>query len=86
MLRDARSGAGKAAVMRGEAGIGKTRLLGETLTHAGEEGFQVLSGTTDELARDRPLGALIEAFGLQADSADPARAAIGRFITGKQAG
>ncbi|HZA17660.1 MAG TPA: ATP-binding protein [Pseudonocardiaceae bacterium] len=51
VLRDARSGAGKAAVMRGEAGIGKTRLLGETLTHAGEEGFQVLSGTTDELAR-----------------------------------
>ncbi len=39
VLHNARSGAGKAAVMRGEAGIGKTRLLGEILVHASEEGF-----------------------------------------------
>jgi DNA-binding CsgD family transcriptional regulator len=80
VLRDARQKGGKAAVVRGEAGIGKTRLLAEILAHAEEEGFQVLSGATDELARDRPLGALIEAFGLQAHSADPERAAIGRLI------
>ncbi|MGQ0775916.1 MAG: helix-turn-helix transcriptional regulator [Pseudonocardiales bacterium] len=71
ILRDACGGAGKAAIVRGEAGIGKTRLLAELVAHAENDGFQVLSGTTDELARDRPLGALIEAFGLQADSADP---------------
>ncbi|MDQ4092914.1 MAG: ATP-binding protein [Actinomycetota bacterium] len=82
VLRDVRRGAGKAAVLRGEAGIGKTRLLAEILAHAEEDGFQVLSGTTDELSSDRPLGALIEAFGLQADSADPERAEIGRLITG----
>jgi hypothetical protein len=57
--------------------------LVETLAYAEEEGFQVLSGTTDELASDRPLGALIEAFGLQADSTDPDRAAIGRLIMGE---
>ncbi len=82
-LRDARQKCGRAAIVRGEAGIGKTRLLAEIVAHAEEEGFQVLSGATDELARDRPLGALIEAFGLQADSADPERAAIGRLITGE---
>lgn len=81
MLRNARRRAGKAAVIRGEAGIGKTRLLGEILAHAEKEGFQVLSGTTDELTRDRPLGALIDAFGLQDDSADPKRAGIGRLVT-----
>lgn len=83
VLHDARRRAGAAAIVRGEAGIGKTRLLGEALAHAEEEGFQVLSGATDELASDRPLGALIEAFGLHADSADPERAEIGRLITGE---
>ncbi|MGH3799590.1 MAG: ATP-binding protein, partial [Pseudonocardiaceae bacterium] len=83
VLGDACRSCGGAAVVRGEAGIGKTRLLAQILAHAEEQGFQVLSGTTDELAADRPFGALIEAFGLQADSADPQRAAIGRLITGK---
>jgi DNA-binding CsgD family transcriptional regulator len=83
VLHDARQNGGTAAVVQGEAGIGKTRLLGEVVAYAEEEGFQVLSGATDELASDRPLGALIEAFGLRADSADPERAAIGRLITGE---
>ncbi len=82
VLLDARQVGGKAAVVRGEAGIGKTRLLAEIVAHADKQGFQVLSGATDELASDHPLGALIEAFGLQADSTDPERAEIGRLITG----
>ncbi|MGH3786717.1 MAG: helix-turn-helix transcriptional regulator [Pseudonocardiaceae bacterium] len=80
LIHDARQGTGQAAIMHGEAGIGKTRLLTEIIAHAAGEGFQVLSGATDELARDRPLGALIDAFGLRADSADPERAEIGRLI------
>ncbi len=80
LLHDARQGAGQAAIVQGEAGIGKTRLLTEIIVHAAGEGFQVLSGTTDELARERPLGALIDAFGLRTDSADPERADIGRLI------
>ncbi|MGH3764962.1 MAG: helix-turn-helix transcriptional regulator [Pseudonocardiaceae bacterium] len=80
LLHNAGQGTGQAAVLEGEAGIGKTRLLTEIIAHAAGEGFQVLSGSTDELAQERPLGALIEAFGLQADSADPERAEIGRLI------
>lgn len=81
LLHDTGEGAGRAAVMQGEAGIGKTRQLTEIMTHAAGRGFQVLLGSTDELAQDRPLGPLIEAFGLRADSADPERAEIGRLIS-----
>jgi DNA-binding CsgD family transcriptional regulator len=80
LLHNASQGAGEAAVVQGEAGIGKTRLLAEIAAAATEEGFQVLSGATDELSRDRPLAALIEAFGLRADSTDPQRAEIARLI------
>ncbi len=83
LVDDAGQGVGQAAVLQGHAGIGKTRLLAEITAHATQVGFQVLSGTTDELSRDRPLGALIEAFGLRADSTDPERAEIGRLITGE---
>ncbi len=83
VLDDASQGAGQTAVVQGEAGIGKTRLLAEALAHATKKGYQILLGTTDELSRDRPLAALIETFGLRADSADPERAEIGRLITGE---
>jgi predicted ATPase len=83
LLGDAGHGLGQAAVLQGEAGIGKTRLLAEIATHATQKGFQVLAGTIDELSRDRPLGALIEAFELEADSPDPERAEIGRLIIGE---
>jgi predicted ATPase len=42
VLHDARQNGGTAAVVQGEAGIGKTRLLGEVVAYAEEEGFQVL--------------------------------------------
>ncbi|HYZ37694.1 MAG TPA: BREX system ATP-binding domain-containing protein, partial [Pseudonocardiaceae bacterium] len=80
LLNRASQGAGEAAIVQGEAGIGKTRLLAEIAAAATKEGFQVLSGATDELSQDRPLAALIEAFGLHADSTDPQRAEIARLI------
>lgn len=80
LLNRASQGAGEAAIVQGEAGIGKTRLLAEIAAAATEEGFQVLSGATDELSQDRPLAALIEAFGLHVDSTDPQRAEIARLI------
>ncbi|HEX8933667.1 MAG TPA: AAA family ATPase, partial [Pseudonocardiaceae bacterium] len=83
LVEHAGHGVGQAAVLQGEAGIGKTRLLAEIATHAAQKGFQVLAGTTDELSRDRPLGALIEAFELEAGSPDPERAEIGQLIIGE---
>jgi DNA-binding CsgD family transcriptional regulator len=83
LLDDTVHGVGQAAILQGEAGIGKTRLLGEIVAHAAQNGFRILSGTTDELSRDRPLGALIEAFGLDPGSTDPERAEIGRLVIGE---
>jgi DNA-binding CsgD family transcriptional regulator len=80
LLDEARQGAGQAAVVQGEAGIGKTRLLAEITAQATAEDFQLLSGATDELSRDRPLAALIEAFELRTDSTDPRRAEIAQLI------
>ncbi|MDQ3900090.1 MAG: AAA family ATPase, partial [Actinomycetota bacterium] len=80
LLHSTSHGAGEAAVVQGEAGIGKTRLLAEITTQAAEEGFQVLSGATDELSRDRPFAALLEAFGLTAESPDPQRAEIAQLV------
>ncbi|MBV8992325.1 MAG: AAA family ATPase [Pseudonocardiales bacterium] len=80
LLHNTSHGAGEAAVVQGEAGIGKTRLVAEITTQAAEEGFQVLSGASDELSRDRPFAALLEAFGLRAESSDPQRAEIAQLI------
>ncbi len=81
LLHDAAHGTGRAAVLQGEAGIGKTRQLTEIMAHAAVQGFQILLGSTDELAQQRPLGPLVQAFGLRSGSTDPERAEIGRLLT-----
>ena len=48
-LGRARSGAGSTALIAGEAGIGKTRLVSELAEHAGDAGFQVLVGRCIDL-------------------------------------
>jgi len=69
-LKQARAGHGGLLLVRGAAGVGKTRLLTETLTAAGRLGFRVLSGRADELDRGLPYAALREALapGLAAET------------------
>lgn len=76
-------GAGQMAVVEGEAGIGKTRLLREVLTYADGRGFQILRGDADELERDRPFRAISDALDLDPQSEDPKRAEIGRLLVGE---
>jgi DNA-binding NarL/FixJ family response regulator len=54
-LADAASGRGRAVVIEANAGLGKTRLLGEARRLAGEAGFDVLAGRATELERDFPF-------------------------------
>src|SRR5712692_63642 len=61
---------GRIAVIEGEVGIGKTRLLEEALACAEGRDLQVLRGSADELARERPFGPLVEALDLTAESRD----------------
>jgi tetratricopeptide (TPR) repeat protein len=60
LIADAASGRGRAMLIEGEPGIGKTALV-RALT-AGHN--FVLRATGTELARDRPLGVLVNALGL----------------------
>ncbi len=76
LLEQARAGRGSAALIEGEPGIGKTRVLTEMLRSAGPLGCDVLLGTAEELERDRPFGPIAAALGLVPDARDPRRADI----------
>ncbi|MEU1055307.1 AAA family ATPase [Streptomyces sp. NPDC005876] len=55
----ARTGGGALALIGGEAGIGKTALLGDIAERAGEAGFSVGLGKADELHHLVPLSSLM---------------------------
>jgi DNA-binding CsgD family transcriptional regulator len=82
LLARAAEGLCQVALIEGEAGIGKTRLLAEVLDRARGRGFRVLVGAAAELERDRPFGALAEALDLHPTASDPERAEIGRLLAG----
>src|SRR2546421_4150225 len=56
----ARDECGQVAVIEGEAGIGKTRLLSEVLTASKRLGFQVFRAAAEELDGLRPFGPLLD--------------------------
>jgi predicted ATPase/DNA-binding CsgD family transcriptional regulator len=57
MLKEALSGQGRVALVRGEAGIGKTSLV-DNFTRAYQNSVRVLWGACDALFTPRPLGPL----------------------------
>jgi DNA-binding CsgD family transcriptional regulator len=58
----AQAHSGSALVLEGPPGVGKTRLLAESCTLAGELGFTVLSAVGGELERDFPYGVARQLF------------------------
>ena len=68
------------ALIEGEAGIGKTRLLDGALEDARVRGMQVAWGRAEELEQNRPFGLVAAAFGCERSSADPRRAAIAELL------
>src|SRR5262249_47663014 len=77
-------------VIGGEAGVGKTRLLGELLDRAGRSGALVLTGGCVDLGEGAlPFGPIVEGLRPLADRLDevtleeivgPAAAGLARFI------
>ena len=70
------------ALIDGEGGIGKTRLLNVVLEDARGRGMQVLSGRAEELEQTRPFGVMTDAFSCARSSPDPRRAFIGGLLAG----
>ena len=69
------------AIIEGEAGIGKSRLLAEALGLARLRGFDVAAGRAEELESTRPFGLMASALGCDRSSADPRRAAIAELLS-----
>ena len=91
MLDRAAEGQPGFAIIAGEAGVGKTRLVGEVAGHAAGAGFSVLTGHCVELgAEGLPLAPLIDALralarttppGELAEVLGPARRGLGRLLS-----
>jgi DNA-binding CsgD family transcriptional regulator len=67
------SGRSRTVGLRGEPGIGKSRLLAELASRAEERGHLVLAGRATELERDLPFALLIDAFDRHLASEPPRR-------------
>jgi len=74
------SGLPSIVLIEGEAGIGKSRVLGEALQDARARGMQVVAGRAEELEQARPFGLLTAAFECASPSPDPLRAAIAALL------
>lgn len=66
-LKGARAGRAGLVVVRGDAGVGKSRLLSEAMTAASRLGFRVLHGRADQLDRGLPYAALRDALATPLD-------------------
>jgi DNA-binding CsgD family transcriptional regulator len=76
LLDRSAKGRGEVALVQGEAGIGKSRLLSEALAETGSSTTSVFFGCADELDRTRPFSAVADALGCRRTSSDPVAAAI----------
>lgn len=68
------------AVLEGEAGIGKTRMLTEAMWMAETHGFGVCRAKAEEMEQARPFGVIAHAMGCVRGAADPRRAAIATLL------
>ena len=80
VIEEAARGRTRAVVIEGEAGIGKTRLLTEALSFAEGMGFRIICGACDEVERDQPLRALVEALGAGRSPATGGRPELGDLL------
>ena len=66
-LREVRAGRAGCALLEGEAGIGKTRLVDAVCTAASRLSFELFRANADELDRARAFGVLGDALGAAPD-------------------
>lgn len=79
-LAAVRTGKGRVAVIAGEAGIGKTRLLAEIVEEADRRGFAVWAAEPAEWDQARPFGAITDAFGVSPTAKDDHLVALAHLV------
>jgi len=70
LLDDALAGRGRAILLEGPAGIGKTTLLEAGAARARDRGFEVLDGCADELETEGSWGVVLQLFARSAGDDD----------------
>ena len=85
LMREAADGRGRAVLIEGEPGIGKSALVRAALARAADAGCQVFWGAGDELGQSLPLLPLLEALRVREPSANPRRGAIVGLLRGELA-
>src|ERR1700685_83944 len=73
VLGELSAGRGRAVLIEGEAGIGKSALVAAALTPADDRRIRVLTGVCDELAQQLPLSVVTQAISLGADGSAAAQ-------------
>ena len=75
VIRDVAAGHGRTLLLAGEAGIGKTRMIGAIARRASAAGFPWIQGDLSPQDRDVPMAGLGDMF--RSMRTDPATAALG---------
>jgi DNA-binding CsgD family transcriptional regulator/tetratricopeptide (TPR) repeat protein len=67
-------------LLEGEAGVGKSRLVGSAVAAGIVAGFTVFDGRAEAITRDRPFGPLLDALGIGEPDADVARKSVAAML------
>ncbi len=85
-LDELAAGRGRAVLIEGEPGVGKTALLRVALDHGSALGCQVFWADSDELGQRLPLRPFLAALGVHEGATDPGRAAIAELLRTPESG
>jgi predicted ATPase/DNA-binding CsgD family transcriptional regulator len=85
LMRGVAAGQGRAVLIEGEPGIGKSTLVRAALAEAADLGCQVFWGAGDELGQALPLLPLLDGLQVRQHAADPRRTTIVRLLRGELA-
>ncbi len=82
-VSDVVSGRGRAVLVEGEPGIGKSALVRAACRQATQSGCEVFWGSGDELGQELPLLPLLDGLRVRESADDPRRQAIVRLLRGE---